>query len=315
VTVLRVAFITGFAAASLGLTGCAGTWDTLTSRRFRDHPMDTMQKMWSPEDPVMVLRADPPRDGDQRADALRRLKEPIRNKGTQEDQDAIVEMLGWTARFDPSPVLRMEAIGALGRFEDPRATGLLIAAYQSAHGRKATDPVPQPSARDSGVLQTGAVSAGRTPTRAGLERFPITGPTGYPPEWVCSIRCRALDSLGRTNRPEAAKFLAAVAGGAGKDIAVEGSEDRDVRIAAVRGLGKCRQPESVVALSQVLGGEFDKQDTAIIGRTHEGLVRLTGKRLPPDPQRWNEVVQAGVVIAPEPSWWDDAVEQAARWVK
>ena len=52
------------------------------------------------------------------------------------------------------------------------------------------------------------------------------------------------------------------------------------------------------ALAQVLSSERDKADTAIIGRTHEGLVRLTGKRLPPDPQQWNEVVQAGVVLAP-----------------
>ena len=69
------------------------------------------------------------------------------------------------------------------------------------------------------------------------------------------------------------------------------------------------------ALAQVLSAERDKTDTAIIGRTHEGLVRLTGKRLPPDPQQWNEVVQAGVVLGPEPTWWDDAVENAVRWVR
>ena len=127
----RVTLFAAFAVASLGQAGCVGTWDTLTSRRFRDHPMETMQKMVSPEDPVMVLRADPPRDGDERADAMRRLKEPIRNKGTRDDQDAIVELLAWTARYDPSPVLRMEAIGALSRFEDPRVAGSLIAAYQN----------------------------------------------------------------------------------------------------------------------------------------------------------------------------------------
>ena len=132
---------------------------------------------------------------------------------------------------------------------------------------------------------------------------------------MTSIRCRALDALGHTGRPEATKFLATLAGAGDKDIAVEGSDDREVRIAAIRGLSKCRQPESVVALSQVLSNEIDKQDTAIIGRTHEGLVRLTGKHLPPEPRKWNEVVQAGVVIAPEPTWWDDAIENAVRWVK
>lgn len=309
----RIPFFTGFAVASFGLAGCAGTWDTLTSKRFRDHPQATIKKMWSPEDPVAVLRANPPRDGDERADAMHRLKEPLRNGGTRDDQDVIIDILANAAQYDPSPVIRMEAIGALGRFEDPRAVGILIAAYQNAHGRKPSEPAPPPQHDDPGVIQTGA-SAGRKPTH-GIERFPITGPTGYPPDWVATIRCRALDSLGRTQNPEAGKFLAAVAGANGRDIAVEGSDDRDVRIAAIRGLGRCRQPESVVALSHILSSEIDKPDTAIIGRAHEGLVRLTGKQLPPDPQKWNEVVQVGVVIAPEPTWWDNAIEQAVRWVK
>jgi HEAT repeat protein len=315
VTVLRVLFIAGFAAASLGLTGCAGTLDTLTSRRFRQHPFTTMQHMVSPEEPETVLRTDPPRDGDERADAMRRLKEPLRNKGTPEDQDAILNILARTAIADPSPALRMEAIGALGRFEDPRVTGYLLSAYQNAHGRKEGEAAPpRLPVVDPGIVQTG-LSAGRAPTRGLTERFPITGPTGFQPEWVTAIRCRALDSLSRTGQPEAVKFLAAVAGGAGPDIAPEGSDDREVRIAAVRGLGRCRQPESVVALARVLNVEADKHDTAIIGRTHEGLVRLTGKKLPPDPQQWTEVVQAGVILAPEPTWWDNMVEQAARWVK
>ena len=310
----RVPFFIGLAVASVALAGCAGTWDTITSKRFRDHPKETIKKMWTPEDPVAVLRSDPPRDGDERADAMHRLKEPSKNKGTQEDQDAIIKILADAAQYDPSPVLRMEAIGALGRFEDPRAVGILIAAYQNAHGRKPTDPAPPSPTASSGVIQTSGTSAGRKPTHL-LERFPITGPTGYPPEWVSSIRCRSLDSLGRTQNLDAAKFLATVAGANGHDIAVEGSDDREVRIAAIRGLGRCRQQESVMALARVLTSEINKPDTAIIGRAHEGLVRLTGKQLPPDPQKWNEVVQAGFEIAPEPTWWDNAIEQAARWVK
>ena len=41
------------------------------------------------------------------------------------------------------------------------------------------------------------------------------------------------------------------------------------------------------------------------------IVHLTGKHLPPDPQKWDAVVQAGVTIAPEPTW----VQQAVDWVK
>jgi hypothetical protein len=210
----------------------------------------------------------------------------------------------------------MEAIGALGRFHDPRAAGILMTAYQNAHGRRETEPVPPKPPGDPGVVPATGLSAGRPPTRAmGTERFPITGPTGYPQEWVTAIRCRAAEALGRTNRPEAARFLAAVAGGAGSDISVEGGEERDVRLAAIRGLGRCRQPESVDALARVLSAEAGNNDTALVGRTHEGLVRLTGKKLPPDPQQWGEVVQAGVVIAPEPGWWQNAIDQAAAWMK
>ena len=78
----------------------------------------------------MVLRADPPRSGDERAKAMHRLKEPVRNKGTQQDQDQMLELLERTATADASPVLRYAAIDALGRFEDDRAPRILMVAFQ-----------------------------------------------------------------------------------------------------------------------------------------------------------------------------------------
>lgn len=313
--VVRWLVLTGFALSPLAWTGCAGTWDTITSRWFREQPVTTLQRLIVPEDPLVVLTAQPPREGDERAMALRRLKEPIKNNGSQAEQDAVMELLAKAATADPSPVIRMEAIGALGRFEDPRAAGILMTAYQTAHGRKENEPAPKKPA-DPGVVPAAGLSAGRSPTKnLGTERFPITGPTGYPPEWVTAIRCRAAEALGRTNQPEAVRFLAAIAGAAERDIVLEGSEERDIRLAAVRGLGHCRQPDAVVALAQVLASEADKNDTALIGRTHEGLVRLTGKRLPPDPQRWEEVVQAGVQLAPPPGLLETVIEQAMLWTK
>lgn len=297
-------------ALSLGLTGCAGTWDTFTSRRFRDAPLTTMQRMVSPEDPLAVLRANPPRDGDERAKAMRRLKEPIETGGTQQDQDEVVELLARTATSDPSPLLRLAAIDALSRFHDTRSAGVLMYAYQKAHGR--TDDAPAAPDGDPGVRPASGTT-GRVPGRSGMDR-PLAPPTGYAPDTVAVIRCRTLDALGRTNRPEAVRFLATVAIGPAADTVMDGSDDRDVRLAAVRGLGYCRQPESVVALTQVLGRENGK-DLAVVGRAHDGLVRLTGKHLPPDPQRWDAVVQAGVTIAPEPTWVDDAVQTAAGWFK
>ncbi len=298
--------------------------DTLTSRRFREgllsHPYKTTKELWVPEDPMLVLRTDPPRDGDERARAMKLLKEPLLNKGSQEDQDAIIDILSRSAISDPSPVIRMEAIGALGRFQDPRTTGVLITAYRSAHGYRGGDAAPPADLLRPSVITAG-MSAGRAPTtrKNNAEPFPLSGPTGFQPEWVTAIRCRAVESLGRSNRAEAAKFLALVAGVGGNDVAIDGGEDRDVRLAAIRGLGHCRQPEAVIALAQVLNQEATVQgksrDTALIGRTHEGLVRLTGKKLPPDPQQWGEVVQTGVVIAPEPPWWENTIQQTSAWIK
>lgn len=298
----RVLPIAGVAVLSLGLTGCANTWDTLTSRKFRQAPMTTTKHLFSPEDPLVVLRADPPRDGDDRAKAMRRLKEPLRSGLTQQDQDEVVDLLARAATADPSPVLRLAAIEALGRFDDPRAAGLLSMAYQNAHGRPEGAPDPAKAA--------GIPAAGRAPGRSAA---PLVAPSGFAPDTVAVIRCRALEALGRTGQPEAARFLATVAAPAA-DTAPDGSDDRDVRLAAVRGLGQCRHPEAVAALSQVLTAEGGK-DPAVVGRAHDGLVRLTGRRLSTDPKEWEGVVQAGVVIAPEPTWADDAVETAAGWFR
>jgi len=40
--------------------------------------------------------------------------------------------------------------------------------------------------------------------------------------------------------------------------------------------------------------------------------------LPPDPQSWQEVLQTGVTLAPEPTWWEEAADkvvQAVRWLR
>ncbi|HVL16272.1 MAG TPA: HEAT repeat domain-containing protein [Gemmata sp.] len=309
----RYCLIAGLVFASFLSGGCVGTWDTLTSRRFREHPLETTKRMFVPEDPVAVLLADPPRTGDDRAKAIRRLKEPLSDGRSPEEHAAVLAVLERAATADPSPVVRMDAVVALGRFQDPAAANILIAAYQNAHGRKPEEPAP--AAKPDGVVTAG-LSAGRSPTTGLTDRYSTTtGPTGFPPEWATAIRCRAAEAMGKTNRPEAAKFLAVVAGAGGTDVAVEGGEERDVRLAALRGLGNCRQPEAVHALAQVLTAEADKKDTAIIGRTHEGLVHLTGKKLPADPVAWNDVVRDGAVIAPEPAWWENAIQQAAAWVK
>ncbi|MBP3959045.1 HEAT repeat domain-containing protein [Gemmata sp. G18] len=304
------------ASAALLPTGCANMWDAVTSRKFRDAPFKTVGKVISPEDPVVVLRADPPRSGDERAKAMHRLKEPAVNKGTQEDQDQILEILTRSATTDPSPVLRFAAIEALGRFEDARVTAALMTAYQTADGLSEAERT-RPSGPDplTVIPVGGGASANRAPTRTGVDPgMPLKGPAGYAPDTVSALRCRCLESLGGTHKPEAARFLATVTGAAGPDTVVPGSDDPEIRQAAVRGLSNCRQPDAVVALAQVLKQEAGK-DVILARQSHAGLVKLTGKQLPPDPEKWDGVVQAGVVIAPEPTRIESAIQNAVFWKK
>src|SRR5581483_5104796 len=82
--------------------------------------------------------------------AMRAIKEPLRNGGSQSEQDEIVRLLTAAAVGDPQPLCRMEAIKALGRFHDPRAVPALVSAYDAAG---------QMSVEVSGAIQGQALTA------------------------------------------------------------------------------------------------------------------------------------------------------------
>lgn len=269
-----------------GLAGCASSWDTMTSKSFKEKPFHHM--FGKKDDPLTVLRVNQDGGGDVRAKAMRQLKEPLKSGGSQEDQDEVVDhILGPAATSDPSPVIRAAAIDALGRFDDPRVPKLLIAAYHQATGRSAAPalaPAPEP-----GLTLTGG---GRKPGEP--DRLGLAGPSGFPADVVTMLRTRSLTGLARAGSPDAVQFVGGVATGAEDDA------DRDVRLAAVRALGGVRRKESVVALAKVLSAEKSR-DIGLASRAHEGLVSLTGKSLPAEPEKWDEVVQAGAEVAPEPT--------------
>ena len=113
------------ALASLGAGGCGGTfWDTVTRRDF------TMAMLYSKPDPLIVLRDS--KDADDRARAIRGLREPLQNGGNQKDQDLIVQVLTTAAKSDRQVVCRMAAISSLRHFKDPRAIDGLKDAYYAA---------------------------------------------------------------------------------------------------------------------------------------------------------------------------------------
>ncbi|MCX8140460.1 MAG: hypothetical protein N3E46_12340, partial [Gemmataceae bacterium] len=192
--------------------GCAHTWDTLTSQRFRDAPFTTLRHLIQPEDPVVVLLADPPRSGDERASAWQRLGAERFHQCAPEQQVQLWHMLEHDATREASPWVRLSAIQALGRLPDPRRVGVLITAYHQADGYPEGYLPPTSASPPNSAVHTGT-SAGRLPTRVGHDPLStLSGPRGFPPEWSNAIRCRALEALGQTQSVEAVRFLAAVAG-------------------------------------------------------------------------------------------------------
>lgn len=278
-------------AATLAISatcGCAATWDKVSSQKFRDNPFKST--FYPAEDPMTVLRTKV--DGNERADAMRRLTEPAADGKSAQEQDEALQMLATAATSDPSPIVRCAAIDALGRFADPRAVKILIAAYHQADG------APSEPAK-GGVIQTG----GKFDPLAGM------GPVGFEPVFTTTLRSRAATALANTRQPEAVTFLASVAAGSGVDENGQPTTDRDVRSAAVRGLGRVRSKESVAALSRILKDESGR-DVVLAHNAHAGLKDLTGKDIPADPAQWEKVVQAGVEVQPEPN----LLQRAAGWV-
>ena len=109
---------------AVGICGCANFWDEVTSTDFH------FQNLFTTPNPMLVLRNST--DGDQRAKALRSLREPLQTGGTQKDQDTYVQILTSAATTDKEPLCRMAAIKSLAQFKDPRTVKVLVLADQKA---------------------------------------------------------------------------------------------------------------------------------------------------------------------------------------
>ena len=102
-------------------TGCAVTWDEMTSKEFK------IAQLWStPPSPMQVLETST--DGSARAKAFTRLDE-ARNDPTLENKQ--IDMLQKAALADRDALVRMAAIRTLGRYTDPRAPKILADVYFS----------------------------------------------------------------------------------------------------------------------------------------------------------------------------------------
>lgn len=106
-------------------SGCALTWDDITSREFR------FKNMFKASDPPLVV-LEKSTDGDKRAKAYAALKEPLANGGTSEEQDKVMDLLSKGAMTDRQALCRLRAIETLGKFKDERAVESLKEAYYRA---------------------------------------------------------------------------------------------------------------------------------------------------------------------------------------
>src|SRR5262249_40799021 len=155
------------------------------------------------------------------------------------------------------------------KFKDPRAADGLIAAYYAADKYR---------------------------TVSGDE-------IKYSGEMAGMLRCQSLQALGRQGDPKAVQHLVTVL----KQPPARGAEtDKqmvlDERIAAARALAKFHDRRGEEALLGVMKSE---KDVALKGCAYESLQAATGKKLPADPDAWdNELhpttVQEAVAARPQP---------------
>jgi HEAT repeats/PBS lyase HEAT-like repeat len=120
----KLAAVFGSGLLAVTVSGCANFWDEVTSRNFQ------FKNLYSTPEPLVVLQKSA--DGDERAMALRALREPKANGGTDQDQEAILKILASAATADKLFLCRLAAIESLGRFKDPRAAEYLTNAFYNS---------------------------------------------------------------------------------------------------------------------------------------------------------------------------------------
>jgi HEAT repeat protein len=183
-----------------GLAGCAGFYDEVTSRDF------SFKAMFTRTDPLVVLRDS--RDGDKRAKALRALREPKQNGGSDQDQELIVKLLVETATHDRQPLCRLAAIETLATFKDPRAVqGLTEAFYNANNFASETATVIRCQAL-SALGQTGSPAAMELLVRVVKE--PQAEGSDQERQQALDVRIAAARALGQYNQPQSAEALVRV---------------------------------------------------------------------------------------------------------
>ncbi len=203
----------GVGFCAIGLTGCAGFWEELTSR---ERDWNYVTGIGKPHPLTVVERST---DGARRAEALGLLKEPILNGGTQQDQDAYLNILGTAAQSDPLPLCRLQAIRALGKFKDPRAARRLEEVYRQRNMHPITMPDQIAMIRKEALV--------------------------------------ALEQTGDKDARHLLVAVARQPGPSLESNLTDRQQTQDEKLIAIRALGKYRDAETVEALKFVMRTEKD----------------------------------------------------------
>jgi hypothetical protein len=221
----------------LTLSGCAGTWEEVTSREFH------IKNLFTRQDPMVVLKES--NDGDKRARALLALDEPRRHGQGDLEQNTILQIMNQAATTDRQPFVRLAAIQKLGGFEDPRAVPILEDAFY-----KAGDFAPETATR----LQCRVLTAMGETKKPEVKRFLIDKlkePTAERSDLAqqrndrCLAAARALNNFPNDN--EVADALFAVFGNDKEDVAL-----RDRAHVSLQDITGERLPAEVAVWDQYL---------------------------------------------------------------
>jgi HEAT repeat protein len=243
--------------------GCAGFWDSVTSRDFR------IKNVVVPPEPMAVLRES--NDGDARAKAFRRLREPNRSGGSDKEQDEALQHLSYAATTDNRPLVKLAAIETLGRFSDPRAGSILMSAYHQSSSL----PGDQAATVRGQALR--AMGENRNPQTLALLMDAARSPAVEPAKSFDMTQARFESSLPTRN--------------AGP-LDLDPSALREMRIAAITSIGQFRDPMAIPMLIGLLG----EKDVAIRDRAHEALQLITKRTdIPPDAERWKTATQSTTI--------------------
>jgi HEAT repeat protein len=274
----RILWSLGLMGVSLVFCGCAGTFDTLMSRRFREEPFHTL---FGSDDPMVVLRTS--QDNDLRVRAMQDLKEPKRNGLTEQDQNEIIQILTASATTDSHPVCRMTAVETLSRFEDPRISQILVTAY---HNAPFDSPKDLPTDPQTGVVQV----------KHEKRTTPFSATTNFTPDLALQIQMRVLEALGKSRSPAGMALLCEVASAPTRkemekksemDVFLQSESEQgkfELRLAALRSLANYKG--EVAATEVCFNIITTEKDVALRSRAYLALEQITGKKVDATPAAW-----------------------------